>query len=151
MPARYVKLSEEEWQARLAWFREALRPCTLCPRACLVDRREQLGECGAPEEPRIASANIHWGEEPPITGSRGSGTIFLAHCNLHCVFCQNYPISQLGNGAPITIEALSEKFLELAARGAHNLNFVSPTHDTAQLIEALYLASRNCCRQTEWV
>lgn len=140
MPARYLAISEAQWREKLDWFRARLTPCLLCPRECGVDRSVKLGVCRAPLAPRISSANLHYGEEPPITGFKGSGTIFLTHCNLRCVFCQNYPISQLGNGTDVSLDELAGKFLELQKRGAHNLNFVSPMHYTAQIVEALYLA-----------
>lgn len=140
MPARFLALDEAAWQEKLAWFRARLTPCRLCPRECDVDRQTTLGLCRAPFAPRISSANLHYGEEPPITGVRGSGTIFLTHCNLRCVFCQNYPISQLGNGQDLTLPELAQKFIELQKRGAHNINFVSPMHYAAQIVEALYLA-----------
>lgn len=140
MPARYLALSETQWQEKLSWFRGRLTPCMLCPRECGVDRLNKLGICRAPFGPRISSANLHYGEEPPITGINGSGAIFLTHCNLRCVFCQNYPISQLGNGQDLSLDELAGKFLELQKRGAHNINFVSPMHYTAQIVEALHLA-----------
>ncbi len=140
MPASYLSLGETEWAERLGELRERLRPCRICPRECLSDRREKAGKCRAPEALEVASRNLHFGEEPPITGSGGSGTIFVAHCNLSCAFCQNYPISQYGNGKAVTTQELAESMVSLQKRGAHNINFVSPTHYTTQLIEAVHLA-----------
>lgn len=121
--------------------REMLRSCRLCPRACGAARLEgETGFCGAGAEARVAAASIHHGEEPPISGSRGSGTVFFSHCNMACVFCQNYPISQLGVGAEMPVEDLSDKLLWLQHRGAHNVNFVTPTPHIPQLIEAVRLA-----------
>lgn len=88
----------------------------------------------------MASANLHRGEEPPISGNRGSGTIFFSGCTLHCPFCQNFPISQLGNGEVLTTGGLAKKMLQLQRRGAHNINFVTPTHFLPQILAALWQA-----------
>ncbi|HWR97692.1 MAG TPA: hypothetical protein VN317_04655 [Candidatus Methanoperedens sp.] len=126
--------------------RAHLRRCALCPRACGVDRtRGERGFCGAGLAPRVASFAVHRGEEPPISGTRGSGNIFLAGCNLACRFCQNYPISRLGVGRDLTAEGFAQGLLGLARRGVHNLNFVTPTPWTPQIIEALLLARRGGC------
>ncbi|GFO69316.1 radical SAM protein [Geomonas limicola] len=118
-----------------------LKSCDICPHACGVNRLAgKLGICGAGYRPRIASANIHRGEEPPISGNRGSGTIFLSGCTLKCRFCQNFPISQQHNGTTLTTLQLAEKMVGLQKRGAHNINFVTPTHLTPQILAALYLA-----------
>jgi putative pyruvate formate lyase activating enzyme len=118
-----------------------LKSCDLCPHLCRVNRlKGETGVCKAGAMPRIASANVHWGEEPPISGSKGSGTIFLSGCSLHCRFCQNFPISQLGNGNTITTRELADKYLKLQSLGVHNLNFVTPTHFLPQILAALYLA-----------
>jgi putative pyruvate formate lyase activating enzyme len=120
---------------------ERLGACDLCPHDCGVNRiKGEIGVCGAGYRPKIASANLHRGEEPPISGSRGSGTIFLSGCSLKCKFCQNFPISQLGSGSEITTRALAEKMLALQKRGAHNVNFVTPTHFMPQILAALWLA-----------
>lgn len=108
-----------------------LHSCTLCPRTCRVDRRKEAGLCRTKNEIKIASYNLHFGEEPPISGKTGSGTIFFTGCSLRCPFCQNYPISQLLNGYPISSEELLELFFELAEKGAHNINLVTPTHYVA--------------------
>lgn len=118
-----------------------LEQCTLCPRACKVNRlKGQLGFCKAGEEIEIARAALHHWEEPCLSGERGSGTIFFSHCTLGCVFCQNYEISTIGKGKGISIDRLSEICLELQAKGAHNINLVTPTHYTVQIVEALKLA-----------
>jgi len=109
----------------------------MCPHACAVDRRQGQGVCRAPEELSVSNFNLHFGEEPPVSGERGSGTIFLTHCNLHCVFCQNYPISQLGRGETYSVEKFADLMLSLQKRGAHNINFVSPTHYSWQLAAAI--------------
>lgn len=118
-----------------------LAACDLCPHDCGVDRiRGGQGICGAGMQPKIASANVHRGEEPPISGTRGSGTIFLSGCSLKCVFCQNFPISQFGNGGELTTRQLAERMLKLQRQRAHNINFVTPTHFLPQILAALWLA-----------
>lgn len=117
--------------------------CDLCPQACRVNRLAgEIGFCGGGKSARIASASIHPGEEPPISGSRGSGAIFLSGCTLNCRFCQNFPISQLRNGKDLTAGELAKKMLGLQQKGAHNINFVTPSHFTPQILAALYLAIR---------
>lgn len=117
--------------------------CDLCPHACGVNRLAgELGNCGSGKLVRIASAAIHRGEEPPISGTKGSGTIFLSGCTLNCRFCQNFPISQLRNGSDLSTGQLADKMLSLQAKGAHNINFVTPSHFTPQILAALYLAIR---------
>ena len=98
--------------------------------------------CGVGDTVRVASYNLHFGEEPPITGSRGSGTVFFSGCPLKCIFCQNYPISHLGNGQEYTIEELAGLFLNLQKRGAHNINFVSPTPYLHHIVRALEIAAQ---------
>ena len=118
-----------------------LAACDLCPQACGINRLAgETGLCGGGKTPRIASANIHRGEEPPISGSRGSGTVFLSGCTLNCRFCQNFPISQLRNGTDHSVGQLADKMLSLQSKGAHNINFVTPSHFTPQILAALYLA-----------
>lgn len=122
-------------------MRERLKDCDLCPRECRIDRTMgETGICGQTSQIRISSANLHYGEEPPISGLRGSGTIFMTGCNLKCVYCQNYPISQMQNGVEISPLTLVDRMLELQERGAHNINFVTPTHFSAQIAEAIATA-----------
>jgi putative pyruvate formate lyase activating enzyme len=121
-----------------------LESCRVCPRKCGANRiRGETGFCGEAFLPRISSDNLHFGEEPPISGSCGSGTVFLTGCSLRCVFCQNYPISQLGHGNTISIPQLAKKMLRLERAGAHNINWVTPTHFIPQLMAALFLASKS--------
>ena len=101
--------------------------CTLCPRQCGTDRSIAAGFCGAPAALKIARAALHFWEEPPISGTRGSGTVFFSHCPLQCVYCQNRPISFLGDGLSVSDDRLCEIFYELRDKGAHNINLVSPT------------------------
>ena len=118
-----------------------LRRCDLCPHDCGVDRvAGETGVCRAGFRPRIASASVHRGEEPPISGSRGSGTIFLTGCSLKCRFCQNFPISQFDNGEDLTTPELASRMLRLQEMKVHNINFVTPTHYLPQILAALYLA-----------
>lgn len=120
---------------------ELLESCKLCPRNCGANRlKEKRGFCGALDKVKVARAALHYWEEPCISGNVGSGTVFFSHCTLKCVFCQNYNISQCEWGKEITIERLSEIFLELQEKGALNINLVTPTHYVPQIIEALKLA-----------
>ena len=120
-----------------------LKSCRLCPRECGVDRlKGETGVCGMGPHPAVSSDNLHHGEEPPISGYRGSGTIFLTGCNLGCIFCQNYPISHLRNGNVVKLPGLVNMMLRLQKAGAHNINFVTPTHFAPQLMCALLIAYR---------
>ncbi|NQU05274.1 MAG: radical SAM protein [Calditrichaeota bacterium] len=126
---------------RLSLVLELAKSCRLCPRECGVNRlEEEKGVCGIGSNPVYSSANLHHGEEPPISGFRGSGTIFMTGCNLNCMFCQNYPISQLRNGNVISTKVLAALMLDLQDRGAHNINFVTPTHQAKAIFEALIMA-----------
>ena len=118
-----------------------LARCTLCPRRCQVDRLAgELGYCRSGALARVASWNRHPWEEPPISGTRGSGTIFFSGCTGSCLFCQNYPISQLSIGQEVTAERLAEMMLELQRKGCHNVNLVTATHYVPQVLAALQLA-----------
>jgi putative pyruvate formate lyase activating enzyme len=121
-----------------------MSPCTLCPHKCRANRLGgETGLCKTGPAAIIASYNVHMGEEPPISGTRGSGAIFFANCNLSCVFCQNYPISQLGHGQPVTSNQLAEIMFELQNKGVHNINFVTPTHVVPMIVEAVSIARKN--------
>lgn len=121
-----------------------LNECTLCHRNCKVNRNDnQIGFCKASNKVKIARAALHLWEEPPISQGRGSGTVFFSYCNFNCVFCQNHEISQECIGMEISIERLSEIFLELQAQGANNINLVTPTHYVPQIIEALKISKAN--------
>jgi len=111
--------------------------CNACPFECNVDRSVKPGRCRATDEIEVAQAQLHFWEEPPISGTRGSGTIFFSHCNLSCKFCQNYDISQIGFGKKVTPEKLLEIMFNLERQGAHNINLVSPTHYSLQLLPLL--------------
>jgi putative pyruvate formate lyase activating enzyme len=124
-----------------------LQRCDLCPRACGVDRKSgKVGYCGVGSLPRIASINLHPWEEPPISGTRGSGTIFFSGCTLRCIFCQNYPISQLGVGSERSVEDLASGMLKLQDKGAHNINLVTSTHQMAAVVHALVQAAHRGLR-----
>ncbi len=124
-----------------AEMQRALSSCRLCPRACGVNRlEEERGYCGAGRLARVAAVSVHHGEEPPISGTRGSGTIFFSHCNMKCLFCQNYPISQYGNGREMDSETLAGEMNRLRELGVHNINFVTPTPHAPQMLEAILLA-----------
>ena len=122
-------------------FLNLLEKCDLCPRKCFVNRLDgELGFCTASNDVKIAKVALHHWEEPCISGTHGSGTVFFSNCNLKCVFCQNYKISHGGYGKTVSISRLSEIFLEQQSRGALNINLVTPSHYVPQIIEALKLA-----------
>ncbi len=115
-----------------------LSACRLCPRACGADRLAgRLGYCRAGVLPRVFRYGPHFGEEPPVSGARGSGTLFFSHCTLRCLYCQNHPWSQAGQGEDLSVEALRDLFKGLAAQGCHNWNLVSPTPWLPQIREAV--------------
>ncbi|MDR3071439.1 MAG: hypothetical protein LBU29_02470 [Endomicrobium sp.] len=117
--------------------------CTICPRKCGVNRNYgQRGFCKVSDKIFVASCNTHFGEEPPISSKKGSGTIFFSGCTLGCVFCQNYPISQFCNGKETNVENLVKMMLDLQNRSAHNINFVTPTHYSAQIVKSVYIARK---------
>jgi len=135
----YIALFEKgELNHRIQLLEEFLKECRLCPRECRVNRLNgEVGYCKAPSELMVSSAFPHFGEEPPLVGYHGSGTIFLTHCNLRCVFCQNYDISHLGRGEPITPSEMAKAMFKLQEMGCHNINFVTPTHYAPQIIASL--------------
>lgn len=121
----------------------AMRNCRLCPRKCGADRlKGEKGFCLTSKIANVASASPHHGEEPPISGSRGSGTIFFSSCNLRCIFCQNYPISQLGHGTKTTPAKLAKMMLSLQRERCHNINLVTPSHVVPQFIAGLAIAAK---------
>lgn len=117
-----------------------LNSCTICPIKCGTDRTQRKGACGAGDKLIVAKASLHHWEEPCISGANGSGTIFFSGCNLHCVFCQNHDISQEGFGKEITVSRLTDIMLELQAKGAENINLVTPTPYVLHIIEAVKIA-----------
>lgn len=135
----YLELHEKgELRRRAEAAERLLEPCRVCPRECLAQRLQgETGVCGVAEQAMVSSYGPHYGEERPLVGSGGSGTIFLAHCNLCCVFCQNYEISQEGEGQIVSTRKLAEMMLDLQRMGCHNINFVTPTHQVPQILRAL--------------
>lgn len=111
--------------------------CNICPRKCNIDRNKQVGFCGMSDKIKIARAELHFWEEPCISGTNGSGTIFFSGCPLKCVYCQNNEISSGGFGKEISVSRLAEIFKELEEKGAHNINLVTPTHYSEQILDAL--------------
>ncbi len=138
----YINLfSSGELRRRVDRAREIITCCTLCPHECRVDRTAgERGKCRSGEKPVVSSFHAHMGEESCLVGRNGSGTIFFTNCNLACVFCQNYDISQLGYGDEVSFERLAEMMLALQKRGCHNINLVTPTHVVYAILEALLLA-----------
>lgn len=123
---------------------EILSSCELCPRKCKIDRLSgQKGICKTGEKAYVSSFNPHFGEEQPLIGSNGSGTIFFTHCNLMCNFCQNYDISHLGHGEETSNEQLAGIMLHLQNAGCHNINFVTPSHVVPQILSAVEIAVKN--------
>lgn len=131
-------------QKRIEKARELLQECQICPRRCKVNRLEnRLGVCKTGKLPRVSSYHPHFGEESPLVGTHGSGTIFITSCNLGCVFCQNFEISHLGEGYEISIERFARMMVELQDMGCHNINFVTPTHVVPQILDALPYAIKD--------
>ena len=121
---------------------DILKKCTLCPRECGINRYEKPGFCLADNKIRVARADLHMWEEPPISGEKGSGTVFFSGCNLRCVFCQNYDISRENFGKEISVERLAEIFIELQEKGANNINLVTPTHFIDGIVKAFNLSRK---------
>lgn len=118
-----------------------LESCTICPHNCKVNRfKGQKGRCKCDDKLKIALASLHMFEEPCISGTNGSGTVFFSNCNLNCIYCQNYEISQLGKGKEISIQTLADIFLKQQEKNAHNINLVTPTMYVYQIIEAIKIA-----------
>lgn len=121
-----------------------LEQCTICPHRCKINRnKNQTGRCKAKDTVKIALYSTHNFEEPCISGEKGSGTVFFSNCNLNCIYCQNYEISQLGKGKEITIEELADIFLKQQAKDVENINLVTPTSYVPQIIEAIKIARKN--------
>jgi putative pyruvate formate lyase activating enzyme len=121
---------------------QRLENCDLCPRECGVNRlKNEKGYCGGGRDPRVYTAFLHQGEEPPISSERGSGTIFFSGCSLRCVYCQNYKFSHFSKGKVLNENDLAKLALKLQNQGAHNINLVTPTHFLPQILKSLELAS----------
>lgn len=143
LEAAYIRaLQDGSLSERVETAREMLRDCNVCPRDCRVNRLEgETGFCGIGEKAMVASAHPHYGEEAPLVGSGGSGTIFFTSCNLKCIFCQNFEISQLMEGQEVDRSGLANLMLDLQKIGCHNVNFVTPSHVVPQILDALHLAA----------
>ena len=142
-PAYLDLLLSGDLEKRAADFQLRLKACDLCPRDCGVNRTKgEVGVCGVGNQVWVNSYGPHFGEEDPLRGWQGSGTIFFSGCNLNCLYCQNAEISQKVSGSETSIEVLADIMLELEDRGAHNINLVSPTHVTAQIAKAIYIAAQ---------
>ncbi len=138
----YLNLPQEELRARAEAGERLLEVCHLCPRTCGARRlRGEVGACGVADRPVVSSYGPHFGEERPLVGKGGSGTIFLTRCNLACVFCQNSDISQQGVGRIVSAEGLAGMMLSLQQAGCHNINFVTPTHQAPQILRGLEIAA----------
>lgn len=138
-----MEISISELEKRTEQAYKMLENCSLCSRNCGVNRlKGELGYCQIDDRLYISSFNAHFGEEPPLVGHAGSGTIFFTSCNLGCIFCQNYDISQLRYGQPISIEELAKIMIALQKRGCHNINWVTPTHQIPQILKALVTACK---------
>jgi len=141
--AAYLALADSgELQKRAQRAHDMLTDCNVCARYCRVNRLEgELGACHTGKDAVISSYGPHFGEEAPLVGVHGSGTIFLTNCNLKCIFCQNYDISHEGHGTVATPQALAAMMLSLQEQGCHNINFVSPSHQVPQILAGLVIAS----------
>jgi len=139
----YCKLYETgELKERVEKAYTKLENCDICPHTCRVNRlKNEKGFCKTSDRVIVSSFFPHRGEEFPIRGFRGSGTIFFSYCNMRCVYCQNYEISQLGEGMPLEPEEIANIMLHLQKEGCHNINWVTPSHIVPQLIQALYIAT----------
>ncbi|MEK6672409.1 MAG: radical SAM protein [Nitrospirota bacterium] len=141
LPVRFNLSKEKIWKkVRIA--EDILKNCTLCPHECKVDRTSgKTGICKVGEKPYVNSWGPHFGEERPLVGRFGSGTIFFSQCNLRCLFCQNWRISHLGEGDLITVERLAQIMMEVQGMGCHNINLVTPTHQMPMIIHAIAIAA----------
>ena len=142
--AAYLREPGEFLQARLEEIQSRASPCVLCPRHCRVNRMKgEIGFCKTGLDPVIASFGPHHGEEEPISGISGSGTVFFTGCTMRCTFCQNYDISRGYSGYWVTVKDLAEIFIRLQSLGCHNINLVTPTHQLPSIIGALIQAIDN--------
>ena len=145
MSARYLELSQSELESRADQAYEIYRECRVCPHACGVDRTQgQTGYCGQTDLLRVSSSVLHFGEEPPLVGTRGVGNLFITACNMRCDYCQNFQISQLWEkeapGLERTYQSIARQMLRLQEEGAHFIGWVSPSHVVPGLLKSLVLA-----------
>lgn len=140
----YLKLSDNDFQSKIQKALDILKECRLCPRNCKVNRlKGERGFCKTLDKPFVSSWGPHFGEERPLVGLYGSGTIFFTFCNLGCIYCQNWTISHLGEGEEISFDELAGVMINLQNLGCHNINLVTPTHQVPQILLALYIAREN--------
>ncbi|MDD5673916.1 MAG: hypothetical protein PHC61_07130 [Chitinivibrionales bacterium] len=138
----YLFLSPAAWQEKIDAAEALAASCRLCPRACGVDRfKGEKGFCNAPGEMAVAGIFPHHGEEPPLSGARGSGTVFFSHCTLRCLFCQNYQISHEAEGECYSVELLARKMVDLQKQGCHNINLVTASHFLPWVLRSLQMAA----------
>ena len=138
----YIQTSESgRLKQKIQAARNILKSCTLCPRKCRINRLTgETGVCKTGEKAWVSSFGPHFGEERPLVGHSGSGTIFFTHCNLLCIFCQNYDISHQGDGDEVSDETIAEMMMSLQNSGCHNINFVTPSHVVPQILSAVEIA-----------
>jgi putative pyruvate formate lyase activating enzyme len=137
----YLNLTKKKLEEKIEKLFEILKNCKICPRECKVNRlMGEKGYCQLGFLPKVSSFHPHFGEEAPLVGIYGSGTIFMTSCNLACVYCQNYEISQLRMGREVSFDELAQMMLELQSKGCHNINFVTPTPQVPQILKALLKA-----------
>jgi putative pyruvate formate lyase activating enzyme len=140
-PAYMATYENGKLREKIKKAHQLLSPCSLCPRKCRVDRLGgETGVCRTAAQAWVSSYNPHFGEESPLVGTYGSGTIFFTHCNLMCLFCQNFDISHQGHGQAVSDEQLAAIMLALQHQGCHNINFVTPSHVVPQILAALEIA-----------
>jgi putative pyruvate formate lyase activating enzyme len=149
-PSYRALLEQGLLETRVAELEKLLERCTVCPRDCLNNRlNNEIAACYSGRLPIVSTYTAHFGEEPPLVGTKGAGNVFFGNCNLRCVYCQNYQISQRHKEEiknEVTHERLAEMLLELQARGCHNINFVSPTHFAPQMARSILLAAQQGLR-----
>jgi len=144
IPKYKTALDNGVFPDRIRKAKQILENCTLCPRQCRINRlEEETGVCSTGSRAVVASFGPHFGEEPPLVGRSGSGTIFLSHCNLLCCFCQNHEISHDGEGEETEADRIASVMIHLEQLGCHNINFVTPTHVVPQLLEAIETAAKS--------
>mgnify|MGYP005840115679 CR=1 FL=1 len=145
--ASYLKISEDDFQRRIDKLIYKLTSCDICPHDCFVNRQENvLGKCLSGFLPIVSSYTLHFGEEPVLSGRNGAGNIFFGNCNLKCIYCQNYEISQNYKEEKkneVSFERLAEIMIDLQNQNAHNIGLVSPTHFTPQIMKSIFLAKKN--------
>jgi putative pyruvate formate lyase activating enzyme len=153
----YLSISDEQWEEKLQKGRKLASPCVLCGRRCnamrfplpedaMTNKLPATGICETRDKAVVSSVGPHFGEEPPLVGQRGSGTIFFAGCNLKCIFCQNYDIAHFCQGQEISDEELGRLMLEVQEMGCHNVNLVSPTHVVPNILAAVRFAAKHGLR-----